>query len=185
MRGNGLIALSLILLVGCAGIQTSQDYDPETDFTSLKTFDWASPTQEKSGDPRIDNPFRDKRIREAVERLLQEKGLVKAADQTPDIRVRYQYTMRQRIDSAGNSGGIGFGIGSYGRHGGISISTGNDVREYDEGTLVIDMLAAGSDALLWRGSGTQRFREYDDPHKTERDIYQLVEKILGQYPPGK
>jgi hypothetical protein len=57
------------------------------------------------------------------------------------------------------------------------------VREYDEGSLTIDLVDADSAALLWRGTGTQRFREYKDPEKASRDINTLVEKILAQFPP--
>lgn len=180
-----IIVLVILVSMGCSGIQTSQDYEPATDFQSIKTFGWASPTQPQTGDQRIDNPFRDTRIRAAIQRRLEEKGFLLKADQTADFLVRYQYTLRRRIDSAGSSGGIGFGIGSYGRGGGIAIGTGNDVREVDEGTLVIDLVSAGSGALLWRGNGTQRFQEYDDPNKAGQDINRLVETILNQFPPPK
>ena len=105
-------------------------------------------------------------------------------DHTPDVRVRYQYTLRQRIDSAGTGSSIGFGIGSYGSHGGIAIGTGNNLREIDEGTLAIDLVSTESDALLWRGSGTQRFEEYDNPDKATKDINRLVETIMNQFPPS-
>lgn len=180
-----MIVLAILVTTGCSGIQTSQDYDPATDFQSIKTFGWASPSQPQTGDQRIDNPFRDARIRAAIQRRLEEKGFVFKPDQAADFLVRYQYTLRRRIDSAGTGGGIGFGIGSYGRSGGIAIGTGNDVREVDEGTLVIDLVSAGSDALLWRGNGTERFQEYDDPNQAGQDINKLVETILNQFPPPK
>ncbi|MBC2712234.1 MAG: DUF4136 domain-containing protein [Desulfosarcina sp.] len=182
-KGWIAIVVTTLVVMGCSGVKVSQDYDPATDFKSMKTFRWAVETQEKTGDPRIDNPLQDTRIRAAVERLLTEKGFIKSADGAPTFLIRYQYVLRQKIESDGTSGGIGFGIGSSGRHGGIAIGTGNSVREYDEGSLVIDLVDTASDALLWRGTGTQRFTEYDDPAKTTGDINALVEKILAQFPP--
>jgi Domain of unknown function (DUF4136) len=184
---NGWITLLLTTLVvaGCSGINVSQDYDPATNFETMKTFRWESETQDKTGDPRIDNPLRDTRIRTAIERLLAEKGFAPSANAAPTFLVRYQYALRQKLESGGTAGGVGFGIGSYGRHGGIAIGTGNPVREYDEGSLTIDLVDAGSAALLWRGTGTQRFREYNDPEKASRDVYTLVEKIMAQFPPRK
>lgn len=181
-----MVSLLILLWTGCSGIEISQDYDPATDFQSIQTFGWVSPTQPKTGDERIDNPFRDSRIRTAIKRQLEAKGLAFEPDQTADVRVRYQYTLRRRIDSAGTSGSIGFGIGSYGRHGGIAIGTGtgNNLREVDEGTLVIDLVSKASDTLLWRGSGTQRFQAYDDPDKATKDIDTLVETIMNQFPPS-
>lgn len=185
MNGKWLIAGAMILLAGCSGIRVSQDYEPATTFDNLHTFAWTTATQAPTGDPRIDNPLRDGRIRAAVERVLTTKGFVRATEAAPTFLVRYQYTLRQKIDSSGPSGGIGFGIGSYGRRGGIAIGTGtgNTVSEYDEGSLVIDLMDPATDRLLWRGTGTQRFREYDDPAKTTADIDTLVETILAQFPP--
>ena len=180
-----VFALAMFWWVGCSGIQTSQDYDPATNFQSIRTVAWASPTQPETGDERIDNPFRDSRIRAAIEHQLEKKGLRFSPDQTPDALVRYRYTLRQRIDSSASGSSIGFGIGSYGSHGGIAIGTGNNLREVDEGTLTIDLVSDGSDSLLWRGKGTERFREYDDPDKATEDINMLVEKILNQFPPAE
>lgn len=177
------VLATLLVLGGCSGVQVNQDYDQATDFKSMQAFRWESETQEKTGDLRIDNPLRDTRIRAAVARQLSDKGFVLAADGKATFLVRYQYTLRQKIESDGAAGGIGFGVGSYGRHGGVAIGTGNNIREYDEGTLTIDFVDTASQTLLWRGTGTQRFREYKDPEKTTSDINTLVEMILAQFPP--
>lgn len=177
------VCAATLVLGGCSGVQVNQDYDPATDFSSMQDYRWESETQEKTGDLRIDNPLRDNRIRAAVAGQLSDKGFVKSADDTATFLVRYQYTLRQKIESDGARGGIGFGIGSFGRHGGVAIGTGNNIREYDEGSLTIDFVDAASQTLLWRGTGTQRFREYKDPEKASQDINTLVEKILAQFPP--
>ena len=179
------VIATTLLFSGCSGIQVNQDYDPATDFLSMKTYRWAAETQEKTGDLRIDNPLRDTRIRAAVDRLLTEKGFIKSVDGSPTFVVRYQYVLRQKIESDSAGGGIGFGIGSFGSHGGIAIGTGNNVRAYDEGSLTIDFVDTASQTLLWRGTGTQRFREYDNPEETSKDINLLVEEILAQFPPAK
>lgn len=184
---NKCIALfaTTLALCGCSGVQVNQDYDPTTDFKSMRVYRWESESQEKTGDPRIDNPLRDKRIRAAVASQLADKGFTQSTDGVSAFLVRYQYLLRQKIESDGAGGGIGFGIGSYGSRGGIAIGTGSNVSAYDEGSLIIDFVDAASQALLWRGTGVQRFREYDDPEKNSRDINVLVEKILAQFPPVK
>jgi len=177
------IVVALCVMMGCSGIRVAQDYDTQTRFDDLQSYRWATATQPESGDPRIDNPLRDTRIRAAVERVLAEKGFNRSQEENWGFLIRYQYTLRQKIESTGTSSGIGFGYGRRGRYGGVAIGTGDSIRQYDEGTLVIDFQAAASGELLWRGTGIQRFRQYDDPAKTTSDINQLVEKILGQFPP--
>ena len=177
------IVMAIGVVIGCSGIRVAQDYTPETRFEGLKTFQWTTDTQPKTGDLRIDDPLRDSRIRAAIERVLTDKGLTRSQTESADFGIRYQYELRKRIESGGASSGIGFGFGSYGSHTGIAIGTGDTIREYDEGSLVIDFLERNSDKLLWRGTGTQRFKQYNDPNKASRDINELVEKILMQFPP--
>ena len=186
MRYKWLFNLAaVVVLTACSSVNVSQDYDPATTFPLSGTYAWVSETQEKTGDPRIDNPLRDSRIRAAVARVLAQKGYTSTDGGVPALLVQYQYLLRSKIDSYNSSPTVGFGVGSYGRHGGIAIgtSTGDQVREYDEGSLVIDFLASQGKDLLWRGTGTQAFKQYDDPEKTIRDIDALVEKILEQFPP--
>lgn len=182
-KGWIAIVVAALVFIGCSGIKVSQDYDPKRDFQSMRTYRWTMQNQEKTGDPRIDNPLRDTRIRTAVERILAAKGFTKTADDTPTFLVRYQNIMRRKIESDSGGTRVGFGVGSYGRRGGIAVGSGNSVREYDESTLVIDFVAPASEDLIWRGSGTQRYKEYDDPDKATSDINLLVEKILEPFPP--
>lgn len=180
MKYRWITLLSVALIAGCSGIQVSQDYDPATAFSGLEHFRWETSVQESTGDPRLDNPLRNGRIRSAVERVLKEKGFARSEDGGSTFLIRYRESLNQKLESAG---GIGFGIGSYGRHGGIAIGTGNNLRETEEASLIIDFLDPESKTLLWRGTGTQRFKEYDDPVKASQDINGLVEKILEQFPP--
>lgn len=178
-----LVVVMATLFAGCSGIRVHQDYDPASDFSVLTNFAWSSETRAKTGDPRMDNPLRDTRIRWAVEELLHEKGYEKSMIGTPEFLVRYQYFLRRKIESRGMSSGFGFGVGSHGHHGGIAIGTGDRLEDFDEESLTIDFLKYQSGSLLWRGTGTQRFTEYSDPSKATDSIHALVEKILDQFPP--
>jgi len=179
-----LFFIVTLCFAACSGIQVSQDYAPSADFSALNSYQWKSKTQEKTGDPRLDNPLRDTRIRDAVTRVFEGKGFDLAENETPSFHVAYQNVLRRKIESSGSSGSVGFGVGSYGRRGGVAIGTGTEVREVEEGSLIIDVLNPESGELLWRGTGSQRYREYTDPEKTISDINALVNKILDQFPPA-
>ena len=177
------LLLALLMWTGCSTVKTNQDYIPNTDFKFIRTLSWESAEQPKAGDERIDNPFLNTRIRDAIQSRFEAKGFTFETGTVTDVRVRYQYVLRQRIDASDTRGGVGFIFGGYGRGGGLALGTGGDVYQFDEATLVIDLVSAESGKLLWRGSGTERFREYSDPAKAVKDTDALVEAILNQFPP--
>ncbi len=184
MKYTGLlIVVTALFMASCSGIRVRQDYDPVSNFDDLTTFAWAADVQAKTGDPRIDNPLRDDRIRRSLEGLLHEKGYGIQVDGIPTFYVRYRYDLRRKIESRGSTGHFGFGMGGYGHHGGAALSTGYSVDDFDEGTLTIDFLKGISGPLIWRGSGTHRFTEYNEPDKSSAVIHALVEKTLDQFPP--
>ena len=180
---NLLITMLLVIAIfACSSVKVSQDYDLDKPLPVMKTYQWQTAAQVKTGDVRVDNPLLNERIRKSVERALAQKGFGQAVAGTPDFKVAYRLSINQKIKSDDISGGVGFGVGTYGRHGGVAIGTGNTVTTYDEGLLVIDFTTAQGD-LLWRGNGTRYLPEHPDPEKTEKIYNELVEKILEQFPP--
>jgi Domain of unknown function (DUF4136) len=178
-----VILTMVFIFWGCSTLKVSQDYDIKAKFSGLKTYVWQSETHKKTGDVRVDNPLLHSRIRSAVDFFLLSKGYRIVSKGTPDFYVNYQYSIRTKVDSNNLDGGVGFGIGTYGRHGGIGISTGGSVSTYDEGMLVIDILASGSKDLIWRGTATRRISQHSNPEKTTKNVNEAVEKILAQFPP--
>lgn len=172
-----------IIFMGCTSAQVSQDYEPSANFSKLKNYKWQSIEQEKTGDIRIDNPFLDKRIREAVDRSLSEKGYQSSNQTNYDFYVSYKMSIQRRIESEDFTTGVGFGIGTYGRHGGVGISTGGRVNEYDETLIVIDIINSEDNELLWRGTSTNRMSQHSTPEKTTESVNKIIEKIMAQFPP--
>jgi hypothetical protein len=74
-----------------------------------------------------------------------------------------------------------YGRGPYRRWGVASFET--HVNQYDEGTLVIDIVDAEAGKLVWRGSGSRRISTSPTPQKTTRRINEAVEAILARFPP--
>ena len=72
--------------------------------------------------------------------------------------------------------GFGYGYSYYGGGPGHN-GTGTP---YTKGTLVIDILDAKTDELVWRGSAVNRM---SDPTYDAKEINKVVEKILEEFPP--
>jgi hypothetical protein len=181
--GYVIVALALITAVGCSRVQVSQDYRKTADFSNIYSYAWTSDVQEKSGDIRVDNPLMDERIRAAVAANLSAKGLRAVPAGEADVKILYNYQIRQKIRSDDTRGGLAVGYGAYSRGGGIVFSTGSDVKSYDEGLLVIDFLHPKDGELLWRGNATFPVSEHSAPEKITDLINEAVEKILAQFPP--
>jgi Domain of unknown function (DUF4136) len=172
----------LLLLQACSGITVSQDYEKEYNFSGLETFAW-KPNVEKAYGIQ-DNDLLDKRIRTAIENSLLSKSYRLVDSFTPDFFISYHYNVQQKISSSGLSGGVAVGRSSFGGFGGVGLSSGSDVRAYDQGTLLIDVTIPLGDKLVWRGVATQSVSDHTSPEESSENIKETVEKTLQQFPPN-
>lgn len=172
----------LVFLQACSGITVSQDYEKEYNFAGLRTFAW-KPNKEKAYGV-MDNELLDKRIRTAIENTMLAKSYRLVETFNPDFFISYHYNVEQKITSSGVSGGVALGRSSFGGFGGIGLSTGSDVRAYDQGALLIDVTIPLGDKLIWRGTATQSVSDHSSPEESTANINKTVEKILAQFPPG-
>jgi hypothetical protein len=166
-----------LLLAACSGIRVNADFDPTTDWSALETYGWLSDARPPGDDPRLDDPLLDARIRRAVENALDGRGFRAAGPETPDFWIAFHVGIERRVDVDRiyrSYGRVGWRGGGY---------ADTVVREYEEGTLLIDVLRPGSGELLWRGSAQARLREQPSPEAREKRVREVVEKILRQFPP--
>jgi len=173
-----LVAL-LLALVACASARVSQDYDSATDFAVYRSYDWFPGERPASGNVHLDSPLVDQRVRNAVDRTLAARGYAKLEDEPADFQVNFYFSVETKLTSSG----MDYRVGTYGRHGGVSVGGGDRLREVDEATLVIDILDARSGDLVWRGTRSRRLKIGDTPEETTRIIDETVEAILSQFPP--
>jgi hypothetical protein len=177
-----LFLIIITALAGCARVRVSQDYDPEIDFSRLNSFTWASETQPKVGDIRVDNPLLDSRIRKAIDEKLINMGYRKAAAGLPDFRVGYILNIETRYGSSSVGIGTGFGIGGGSTFGGVGVGTPIGGRSYEELALAIDFTDPQQGDLLWRGTGTRQAGTQATPEELSNEVLDLVENVLEQLP---
>ena len=176
-----MVLLSAIIIVSCSsGIKVSQDFDQGFDFTTLKTYDWAPNEDNEWG--LADNDLVDRRIRNAIVNMMTSRGHRQETGQ-PDFYISYNVAVEQKVSSSNVSGGIAVGRSTRGRYGSVGISTGSQVRTYDEGTLIIDFTDVASNKLVWRGVSSQALPDLSDPESITNQINATVAAVLAQYPP--
>ena len=177
------IVLTLVLLQACSGIPVSQDFEQGFDFSTLQTFAWDANEDDQWG--VVDsNELVDRRIRSSIENTLTSRQFSQVDSAQADFLVLYNVVVDQRIRSSNVSGGVSMGRSTRGRHGSIGISTGSQIRTYEQGTLLIDVIDVASDKLVWRGTSSQALPDLSDPQRLTDHINATVAAIFEQFPPG-
>jgi hypothetical protein len=187
---NGLSLATLLLLLGCSTMEIQSDYDTGTDFSTLRSYAWLDDRSAVEGGEKETRSLLDQRIRRAVEQTLLEKGHPKVPQDQASFLVSYHVGVDRKLDVHTIHHGYGYGYGGRGYYhygpywgpywGGYSDTR---IREYDEGTLLIDFIDPERRELLWRGSAQARVEGYSKPAEREERVRKAVAKILEQFPP--
>lgn len=170
-----LSTTALLFLVRCSTISINQDYDPEYDFSKLKTYGFI-PLSSEAG---IDQLSADK-LGAAIKNELDAKGYTVADKADFGIALMFSSKTKTNIQSYG----YGYGYGYWGRPG-MYGTGGVDVTQYDEGTLVIDIIDMTEQKLVWRGIGSGAMEQSPTVEERTERINNAVNKILAQFPPDK
>lgn len=182
--------LLIVVLSGCSTMTVNSDYDPSESFKGLRTYDWIPGGRKPTGDPRIDdNTLLDTRVRNAVDRELAAKGFRRLTDGQPDFWVVYHVTLDKKTDITtlnsyyGYGPGWGYGYGYPYRPYGWGGPPETYVYQYEEGTLLLDIVEPETRKLIWRGHATDEVQFSDSPGKREEQVNEAVRRILALFPP--
>jgi hypothetical protein len=185
---------SLFLLAACASNEPtySTDYDLKLNFERFKTYRWygdVNPSKEEEFRSKNDSY---KRIRKAIDEYLFSRGFREAKQNRPDFLVNYSVSTQDhvkidqfaRYPEGGMHGAVS--TGTYGSGVAIGWSSKNSgVRTYKEGTAVIDIVDAANNRLIWRGIAEGRMSKKVDFSQRRQTTREVVEALLGQFPPQK
>ena len=179
-----LIASLIVLFVlSCSSISVQHDYDREYDFSTFKTYRWASGQEINPQDELQKYPLVLKRVQDAVDNELQAKGMKKVEGDDFDVVILAHAGSKERMQVTQTGGGYGGYGGWYdpwwGPYGGQT-----HVSYYEEATLVIDIVAWEQKELAWRGMATGTVKEHKNPESMQKRIDGIIAKVFASYPPG-
>lgn len=171
----------LALVSACTAVQVSQDYDTTFTFGTTNTFGWHAKLQHESSDLQKPDELLAKRFNEAIENVLTSQGF--KLNERPTFLVSYTFSITSKLQVDPGYSSFGYGIGRYGYSRGFGMNTGNSIRQYDQGKLVINIHSATTDQLLWKGTGTREMSTHSNPTHITQNVYEMVEAVLAQFPP--
>jgi hypothetical protein len=166
-------------LVGCGGTQVSTDYDRRANFNHYKTYSLQAGRVYNEDAPQMPDTLVGDRIATAIKAELATKGLVPAPPGQADLIATYNASQKTAIqlESAWDGGYWGVGLDGWAWDG-----PGYDniwLDEYEEGTLVIDLIDAQTKKLVWRAVA----KGEDKNFRTAKFIDGAVDKAMDKYPP--
>jgi hypothetical protein len=178
---RSIALLLFIVLEGCSTMQVYSDHDPSASFAGLKTYDWINAAKKVTGDPRLDNPALDKRIRELIQGQLATQGYTLAPGGTPDFLVGYHVALEKKLAVSTMNDYYGYRAGwgwSYGAGTGTMMPQ-SYTYEYEQGSLIIDVVNPKTHDLMWRGSAQAEVNR----KKGREQLNEAVTRILERFPP--
>jgi hypothetical protein len=163
-------------LLACASTQVNYDHDPSYDFGSLRSWDWMAEPGQVQGAAGVRSPLVEQRIREAIGRNLDAKGYPRVEGGDSDFRVAFHGGADQKLD-------VRTTYDTYGYRWRVSVER-TEVRQYTEGTLIIDIVDGDQNELVWRGIGVVEVHA-GSPEEITEQVNQVVTDVLKVFPPGQ
>jgi hypothetical protein len=186
-----LVSLALMgTIVACASSpKIGYDFDRGMDFSAYHTYAWLSDDQEKTGDRRADSSTVDMRIRIAVATQLRLKGYQALPEGKPDFYVAYHVGLRDSSPDistpyySDGMAGHAFARSADSRMAGKAAPTMSETPSYLTGSLLIDIIDAGSQKLVWRGTANGEVDPGLTSQQRDERTKAIVQKILSSFPP--
>ena len=174
MRFFFLQAIFIVTLIiqGCAA-PVVYDFDSSANFQKDQTFAF-----DETKEGNIQSLDRT-RIHEAITLQLETSGYSIVDKSDASLIVRYQIEEEVRIQSSGMSYGVGVSRSRFG----MSMQSPVNAREIKEGKLVVEIVEATDNRVIWRAVSQKRLTEQMKPEKRDELINELTKVMFENYPP--
>ncbi len=177
-----IILAATLALSACSTLKSSSDYDPNVNFNSIKNYAWVV---QKNNDVTYQlDGLMAQRVKSAVDTELQQKGMVKTDESQADVLVNYFTKVDKKINV--DTFNSNFGYSPYYGPGwgwGGNMSTQTTVREYEVGTLIVDLISKETGKLIWRGSVADTIKDSNTPQERIEVVNNAIAQMMQAYPP--
>lgn len=171
MKFASTIAALLLVVSASAHAQSvSFDFDRTARFSAFRTYAWIRGTE-------VPDEFNHTRVVDALNTQLVAKRLTPtSAEARPDLFVAYHAVFDRNVQITAFADG--FGPYRLGRS--VSART----NEIVTGTLVVDLIDARTNTIVWRGIASKEIDIKADPRAREKNINRTAARLFKSYPPA-
>lgn len=173
---TGIFFVMAAVAAGCATLTVSSHIERNLNFAEFVTYDWGPPDNLPVGDPRLDNnPFFRDRLMGVIEKQLAAKGYERALTGEPDLLVHYHASVNQKVDV----------YTADSRYGYCYANCEPQVVDFEQGTLVVDIVDVATSKVVWRGWAQDVMTGViDDQDRLDRQVDEGVTKMMLLLPRG-
>ena len=171
-----LFLIPALAITACAStMSVSSHVDHTANFMAFRTYSWGPADALPTGEPRLDqNPLFKDQFQGAVEKQLSFKGLALVTNGKPDLLVHYHANISEKLDVTSVDKKYGYCIRD---------DCNAKVERYEAGTLVLDVVDARTNRLIWRGWAQDAVKKMlASPDEMSREIKQGVPRMIAQFP---
>jgi hypothetical protein len=168
------IAIVPLVVSGCSP-SAKIDYGLEHNFAAYRSYAWDDGDSHPA-DALADYPLAKKRITEAVDDVLKEKGFSFTDGSDHDFTVFVHAAGGEHVQISDTED-------TYTRYRFGMIQKPLDASTYEKGTLFIDIVDRAANELVWRGCLTKVVGQHKDPIEAQAEIEKAVRIILRDFPP--
>ncbi|MDR2205520.1 MAG: DUF4136 domain-containing protein [Flavobacteriaceae bacterium] len=168
-----LTATFIVLgLTSCSPFQVRSDYADTANFNDYKTY------KLRIDDLKLNDIDKDRVLNE-ISKQLQTKGLTSGENPDLIVNIKANHKKITDIESSRPYGMWGWG-GPFGWGIGMNRTWTSN---YNEGALIIDLVDAKTQKLVWQGIGSGI--SVDSPKSKQKQIPEIIAEIMANYPPQK
>lgn len=173
MKKNLIPILVLLAFASCSEkIRVYTDKDASRDIRAFATYKWDEIKNiETANNPLYYNELNDKRIKKEVNAQLQNRGY-KLADGEAELIAHYHIVIKDET--------VYRDMTTF-YHGARWLESDRSAYTLREGTLIIDLMEAKTEELIWRGYAISILDEYR-PDISEEMLNEAIIKIFREFP---
>jgi hypothetical protein len=180
------------LLCACSAkppMKVGWEYDPGARFVGLRSYAWVPGPQQRTGDPRVDDSWANKRVRRAIDKQLAAQGFVAASPEQADFWVGYHVLLLDKVQSSTTQRYYGYNR-AWGGDAGLDLgwhlagAPTTYSQRYNVGTLTVFIEAPATQRPIWQGFAQAQIEASDDIDTRDQRLEKAAVLILEKFPPA-
>lgn len=176
------LLIGAVIFAGCSSNNASFDYRTDYDFSRLETFSLLPVDNSVYSNPKI-SEIEVKRIGNLLTGELSKR--YRATEKTQaDFLVRYFIVVEERMKVDSYNASFGMYRGGYGYHYGMQSPEVKNTY-YQQGSIIVDILDAQSNDVVWRGSTEGRIKKKTTPAERDERVSRYLTLLFENFPPQK